>query len=141
MFEQCLYFNTTALARLLERAWTQAFAPLGLTPAQAFMLRVVLEKPGLLQRELAAELSIARATATRTLDGLQRLGLIERRNTARDGREFAIHPGEQALAMREPIVAASAEVTKRLRRQLGVAQFEALVGGLHGVRQALGPTE
>ncbi len=141
MFEQCLYFNTTALARLLERAWTQAFAPLGLTPAQAFMLRVVLEKPGLLQRELAAELSIARATATRTLDGLQRLGLIERRNTARDGREFAIHPGEQALAMREPIVTASAEVTKRLRRQLGVAQFEALVGGLHGVRQALGPTE
>jgi DNA-binding MarR family transcriptional regulator len=139
MFEQCLYFNTTALARLLERAWTQAFAPLGLTPAQAFMLRVVLEKPGLLQRELAAELSIARATATRTLDGLQRLSLIERRNTTRDGREFAIHPGEQALALREPIIAASAEVTKRLRRQLGVAQFEALVGGLHGVRQALGP--
>jgi DNA-binding MarR family transcriptional regulator len=78
MFDHCLYFNTTALARLLEREWTRAFKQFGLTPSQAFMLRVVLEKPSLLQRELAKELVISRPTATRTLDGLQKMQLVER---------------------------------------------------------------
>ena len=69
MFDQCLYFNTTALARVLEREWTKAFKPFGLTPSQAFMLRAILDKPGLLQSELAAGLAISRPTATRSLDG------------------------------------------------------------------------
>ncbi|GAA5167761.1 MarR family winged helix-turn-helix transcriptional regulator [Viridibacterium curvum] len=137
MFEQCLYFNTTALARLLERLWTQAFAPFGLTPAQAFMLRVVLEKPGLLQRELADELTIARATATRTLDGLQKLGLIERHSTENDGREQAIFPTTQAVRLRDAINAASGEVTRRLKRELGAQHFDAVVAGLRGIRSNL----
>ena len=50
MFDHCLYFNTTALARLLEKEWSAAFASFELTPPQAFMLRLVLDQPGLSQR-------------------------------------------------------------------------------------------
>jgi MarR family transcriptional regulator, temperature-dependent positive regulator of motility len=81
MFDHCLYFNTTALARRLEQEWTKDFEPFELTPPQAFMLRAVIDRPGMLQSELSGELSIARATATRALDGLEAKGLIERRNT------------------------------------------------------------
>ena len=137
MFDGCLYFNTTALARLLEREWTQAFKPFGLTPSQAFMLRVVLEKPGLLQSELAAELAISRSTATRTLDGLQKVKLIQRKATANDGRESAIAPTTAAVAMREKLNAASGEVTKRLKKELGVSDFEETVSRVKGVRSAL----
>ncbi|MFT3734722.1 MAG: MarR family winged helix-turn-helix transcriptional regulator [Rhodocyclaceae bacterium] len=137
MFEQCLYFNTTALARLLERLWTQAFEPFGLTPAQAFMLRVVLEKPGLLQRELAAELTIARATATRTLDGLQKLGFIERHSTENDGREQAIFPTTPAVRLRDAINSASGDVTRHLKRELGTQHFDEIVSGLRGIRSNL----
>ena len=76
MFDQCLYFNTSALARRLEREWTEAFEPFGVTPPQGFMLRAVLERPGMLQRELSEVLSIARPTATRSLDGLEARGYI-----------------------------------------------------------------
>src|SRR4051812_40213377 len=127
MFDHCLYFNTTALARVLEREWTKAFKPFGLTPSQAFMLRVVLEKPGLLQSELAAELAISRPTATRTLDGLQKMKLLERRTTAHDGRESAILPTALAVTMTEKLNAASAEVTKRLKKELGAAHFDETV--------------
>lgn len=137
MFEQCLYFNTTALARVLERLWIQAFKPFGLTPAQAFMLRVVLEKPGLLQSALADELTIARATATRTLDGLQKLDLIERWSTGKDGRESAIHPTEAARAIRDGLNAASGEVTRRLRKVLGTQHFDEVVSGLRSIRSSL----
>ncbi|HWT72362.1 MAG TPA: MarR family transcriptional regulator, partial [Oxalicibacterium sp.] len=106
MFENCLYFNTSALARMLEREYAKAFKPFGLTPSQAFMLRAVLEKPGLLQSELADTMVISRSTATRTLDGLQQMKLLERRATGRDGRESAIEPTRAALAIRDELKAA-----------------------------------
>ena len=137
MFDQCLYFNTTALARVLEREWTKAFKPFELTPSQGFMLRAIAEKPGLLQSELASALAISRPTATRTLDGLQKLGLIERWSTERDGRESAIHPTPLAQSMKDGLNAASAEVTKRLKRKLGSGHFEETVSRVKGIRASL----
>ncbi|HJV75160.1 MAG TPA: MarR family transcriptional regulator [Noviherbaspirillum sp.] len=138
MFDHCLYFNTTALARVLEREWTKAFKPFGLTPSQAFMLRVVLEKPGLLQSELARELAISRPTATRTLDGLQKLDLLKRTHTENDGRESAIQPTPTAVAMREKLNAASAQVTRRLKKELGIENFDDAVAKVRDVRAVLG---
>ena len=46
MFDHCLYFNSVALARLVEREWSAVYARFGLTPAQGFVLRVVLASPG-----------------------------------------------------------------------------------------------
>ena len=137
MFEQCLYFNTTSLARKLEREWTSAFKPFGLTPSQAFMLRVVLDKAPLLQSELAREMNISRPTATRGLDGLERLGLIKRLASEKDGREQEIHPTKKAIEMKDAINAASGAVTKRLKKVLGTNHFEDVVGQLRGISSAL----
>jgi len=137
MFEQCLYFNTTSLARQLEREWTSAFKPFGLTPSQAFMLRVVLDKAPILQSELALEVNISRPTATRGLDGLEKLGLIKRLASEKDGREQEIHPTKKALEIKESINAASGAVTKRLKKVLGTRHFEEVVGQLRGISSAL----
>jgi DNA-binding MarR family transcriptional regulator len=137
MFDHCLYFNTTALARSLEREWTKAFKPFGLTPSQAFMLRVVLERPGLLQNELARELSISRPTATRTLDGLQKLELVERRPGMSDGRELSICPTAAALDLKDGLNAASAAVTRRLKDVLGNSRFEETVSKMRNIRSKL----
>ncbi|MCS6765241.1 MAG: MarR family transcriptional regulator [Candidatus Protistobacter heckmanni] len=137
MFDQCLYFNTTALARVLDRVWTDAFAPFGLTPSQAFLLRAVLDQPGMLQRELAREMAISRPTATRSLDGLQEKGLVERRDSERDGREYEIHPTAAAMAIKTELNAASAEVTRRLKREFGVAMFEETVRNVKEIRATL----
>jgi len=137
MFDHCLYFNTTALARSLEREWTMAFKPFGLTPSQAFMLRVVLARPGLLQSELAQALSISRSTATRTLDGLQRLGFLERKATDRDGRESAIEPTATAFAIHEGLNLASGEVTRRLKKAMSATQFDDTVTKVRKAREVL----
>lgn len=137
MFDHCLYFNSTALARRLERDWSQAFEVFGLTPSQAFMLRVVLAKPGLPQGELAAELSIARPTATRALDFLQAKELVKRREGEGDGREVRIHPTKEALAIQDALNEASGAVTRKLKKLLGGAEFEDTVSKIRGVRSAL----
>jgi DNA-binding MarR family transcriptional regulator len=137
MFDYCLYFNTSALARRLDQEWTAAFVPFGLTPPQAFMLRAVLGRPGLMQRELSAEMSIAKSTATRALDFLAAKGFVERRAGAGDGREKAIFPTKAALAIHAQLDAASAAVTARLKNILGAPQFAETVSNIKHVRAAL----
>lgn len=137
MFDHCLFFNTTALARRLDREWTEAFSPFGMTPSQAFMLRAVLEKPGMAQSQLAEEMSIARPTATRALDGLERLGLIERQPGHSDRREIAVQPTEKGRSLRTGLNEASGTVTKRLKRQLGEDTFVETVLKIKGIRSAL----
>lgn len=137
MFEQCLYFNTTSLARQLEREWVKAFQPFGLTPSQAFMLRVILNKPQSLQNELAKEMNITKPTASRGLDGLVKLGLIERRASQADAREIQIHPTAKAETMKVDLNSASAGVTKRLKKLLGSNEFDDVVGKLRGISSAL----
>ncbi len=137
MFDQCLYFNTTALARQLEREWTAAFAPFSLTPPQAFMLRTVLHKPGLLQGELAESMAISRPTATRALDGLALKKLVERRSSERDGREQTIHPTALASELKAALDDASAKITRRLKNRLGTDVFADTVAKVRQIRSAL----
>jgi DNA-binding MarR family transcriptional regulator len=137
MFEECLYFNSVALARRLEREWAVAFKPFDLSPSQAFLLRTILAQPGLLQRELAESLAISRPTATRILDGLAAKELIERRDSGRDGREYQIFPTRKAVSLKASLNDASGKVTKRLRKLLSDDVFVEAVSGMRGVRIAL----
>ena len=137
MFDHCLYFNTTALARLVEREWTQAFKPFGVTPPQGFLLRLVLARPGLSQAGLASELTISRPTATRLIDGLLALGLVERRDAGVDARHWALFPTRKAQALQDGINAASGAVTKRIQQQVGKENFLDTVGKVRAVCSAL----
>ena len=137
MFEHCLYFNTTALARVVEKEWAAAFKPFGLTPPQGFMLRLILGQPGLSQHELATALTISRPTATRLLDGLQALGLVERRDTDFDGRHWAIFPTPAAEEIHAALNAASGQVTQRIQKAVGKENFLQTVGHVREVCSAL----
>lgn len=137
MFDHCLYFNTTSLARKLEREWTVAFKSFGLTPSQAFMLRVILTKPGSHQVDLAKEMNITKPTASRSLDGLARLGLIERRGSSQDSRGVQIFPTKQAMQIFDDLNAASGEVTRKLKSLLGAGEFEEVVNRLRAIGHAI----
>lgn len=137
MFDGCIYFNTQALGRQLERIWAKAFKPFELTPPQGFMLRAVLDRPGMLQSELADQLKIARATATRALDGLETRGLVERRSTKRDGRECEIQPTPRARAIKDELNRASGEITRSLKAKLGEAEFMAFVDHVKAISSVM----
>ena len=101
------------------------------------MLRAVLERPGMLQHQLADLLDIARPTATRALDGLGAKKLIERRRVERDGRELEIHPTVAAIGLKRKLTEASGAVTKQLKKVLGEDGFVTTVESVKGVRSAL----
>jgi MarR family transcriptional regulator, organic hydroperoxide resistance regulator len=137
MFDHCLYFNSSALARVVEREWATVYAPFGLTPAQGFVLRVVLASPGCLSSQIAESLGIARPTATRLIDNLCEKRLVERRQAESDGREWCVYPTRSGKALDKPINQASAEVARTLREKVGSELFESAVSSMHGIRKAL----
>ena len=137
MFDHCLYFNTTALARRLEREWTAAFKPYDLTAPQAFLLRAIVDNPGLAQRELASSMAISRPTATRALDGLAAKALIERRASGHDGRESFVYATAKGSAIHAGLNEASGKVTRRLKKLLGEQTFAETVVKVRSVSSAL----
>ena len=137
MFEHCLYFNTTSLARQLERVWTSAFKPFGLTPSQAFMLRVILEKQAITSTDLAKELNIAKATCSRSIDGLIELGFVNRSQASEDGRSHELHPSPKAVKIRDQVNQASGEVTKKIKKIIGNDKFEATVMSLRDIGSSI----
>lgn len=137
MFDHCIYFNTTALARRLEQQWADAFRAFGLTPPQAFFLRAVLNQPGMPQRELAQTMAVSRPTATRALDGLAEKRFIERVPSTEDGREMLVYPTKRSLEIEKALNEASAKVTRQVKAVLGEDVFDGTVKSVRSVRFAL----
>jgi DNA-binding MarR family transcriptional regulator len=68
-----------------------AFAPFDIRPAQFSVLTVIERNPGLTQSQVAEALGIKRTNFVGMLDELERRGLAERRQTARDKRSYALY--------------------------------------------------
>lgn len=67
------------------------FAQEAAHPAQAFCLKILGERDGMSQRELAAALHLAPPTVTAMLQRMERAGTIERRPDRADGRVTRVH--------------------------------------------------
>ena len=137
MFEECLYFNSNALARAVTRLWSEAYSRYDLSPPHAFLLRVVLAKPGLLPRELAEELALSRSTVTRFLDSLEQRKFLIRKQTRSDGREFEVHPTPKAAAIQRDLDTIGAQLTKKMGELFGEKELSRTVVALREIRKCL----
>lgn len=137
MFEECLYFNSNALARTVSRIWTEAYRPFDLSPPHAFLLRVVLSKPGLFPRELAAELNLSRSTITRFLDSLEKRDFLVRKPAERDGRELQVYPTKAAKAIHQKLDRTGGHLTRLMGEIVGKDELSQTVARLREVQKYL----
>lgn len=137
MFEECLYFNSNALARTVSRVWSDAYKPFDLSPPHAFLLRIVLAKPGLMPRELAKELSLSRSTITRFLDSLEKRDFLVRKMTTQDGREVQIYPTKTAVEIHEKLDQTGRNLSKRMGKIVGQDDISQTVSNLRKLKAIL----
>ena len=137
MFEECLYFNSNALARTVTRIWSQAYQAFDLSPPHAFLLRVVLARPGLMPRELAKELNLSRSTVTRFLDSLEKRGLLTRKSGALDGREVQVYPTKAAILIHEKLEQTGGRLTKLMAATIGQDDLSNMVAKLRELKRIL----
>ena len=137
MFEQCLYFNSNALARTVTRIWTEKYRQFDLSPPHAFLLRTVLANPGMFHRELADELNLNRSTITRFLDSLEKNKFLIRQATEKDGREVQIFPTKKAKKIHKQLDKTGKELTKMMGKILGEDELTEIVSNMRAVKKAI----
>lgn len=139
-----------AAGRFGERA-----AEAGFSPPEAGLLRLISRTPGQSQQQIAAQLGTRPSRLVALVDGLERRGLVERRRSTQDRRNYALHltgAGRDAMAVLAQAAAGhEAAITEPLsaaeREQLGgllarLAAAHRLRPGVHpGYQHLPGPGE
>ena len=126
-----------------SQRFAEAIKPLGLTPPQAGLLRLLARRPDCSQRELATLLSVAPSRVVSYLDDLERRGVVVRRQSS-DRRVNLVNltaegthlMGRLRTAAKEHDAsvtsALTAEQVADLRAQLSViADYLGLESGVH----------
>jgi MarR family transcriptional regulator, organic hydroperoxide resistance regulator len=114
--ECCLFFSANSLARAISRLGEEEFAPLGMTPSYAFLLSLVINQPGISQKDLAKILNMAPSTVSRFVDSLARRGLLHKEG---QGRHTFIHPTAEGQALKPRIIEAWGRLQQRYNKILG----------------------
>lgn len=130
MFERCIYFNTNALARKLNARWGKAFAKFDLPPSHGYLLRLVLEQPGLSQQAIAKELRLEKSTVTRFISDLERKGLLKRRIASDNNRKNIITPTQKAQKIQADLEALGDALYALMCKTVGAKNVKAMVASM-----------
>ncbi len=134
MFERCLYFNINSFTRKVNKIWDDAFQSQGFSPAHAYLLRLILEKPGLTQKEIASELSLEKSTITRFVDALEERGYLRRKKT---GREQVIFPTAASQKIEKELNMKGEELYQTMIKNIGKDKLIKLVGQIRRTSDTL----
>lgn len=137
-FTGCLYFTVNSLARSLTRMTDEEFARLGLSSSQAFLLMLVLERPGISQKEACEELNLAQSTVSRFTDALIRRGFLEKRSM---GKQVEIYPSSEAEKVIEKLHQAWKSLHKRYNGLLGEELADKLTSDTAAAGRVLAESE
>ena len=108
-------------ARFAER-----LAELDLTPEHVGVLRVVGQQPGLSQQALAIRMGALPSRIVRLVDELEERGLVERRRSAADRRNYELHTAADAGDRIGAVMAAIGDHDAELTRGLTGTERQAL---------------
>lgn len=124
---------------------------LGLAPPDVGLLRMIAAAPGRSQRSLAADLGVVPSRVVALIDALERKGLVERRRSTEDRRNYELYVSEDgrralagvrelATAHEDDLLAAldGAERTLLAGLLARVAAQQGLTPGVHPGYRALG---
>jgi len=134
MFERCLYFNVNALARRVNTIWDEAFAEFNLSPAHAYLLRLLLEQPGLTQTQITQELKLEKSTVTRFVTVLENKKLVTRE---KHGREVMAFPTAKAKKLQDKLNIKGDELYQKMVNSLGKNKVTELVVSLRKTGDSL----
>ena len=108
--QQSLGYQVNHLARLLAQALAARIAPYGVVPGQFAQLLALFEQDGLTQRELCDRVRIEQATMAKTLQRMQRDGLVRVAPDPEDGRRIRVYLTDRARSIEPDLVAAARSV-------------------------------
>lgn len=125
------------VARLVGGRMRVRMEAIGLQRAQALILFQLWQEDGLAQNELAQALRVTPATATGSLQRMERQGWIERRRDEVDQRIIRVHVTGKARALQREVRSALQELDDELSSALSGNERRVLRESLLKVRRHL----
>lgn len=121
--ENCLYFQTNSLSRILSGMADEVFRDIGLSPSHAFLLMKVNDEPGIQPSKLSEALRLSPSTITRLIEKMEYQGYLER---VSEGRATHVHPTEKCQHKDADLRKAWGVLKKRYTQKLGERYTEVL---------------
>ena len=125
-----VWFRFLRLASRIQSTVAEQLRAIDLSVPQCDVLTTLTETEGVSQQELAQRLYVTKGNISGLLDRLERAGLVERRSTAADRRQYSVYltasgraAAERAIALQHALIAAT---LGRLPAEK-IAEFETLL--------------
>ena len=122
-----LGYQVNHLARLMATLLLTEIAEHGVVPGQFAQLMALYDRDGQTPTELARAVGIEPGTMTKTLQRMERDGLVERRRSAADGRSATIHLTHRSRQLEHVLKGAAQRVNERVAGRLRPQQVRDLV--------------
>lgn len=100
----------------------------GLTIALWPTLMCLWEEEGVTQREIAIKSKVESSTTTRTIDKLERLNLVERRDDPQSRRSFRIYLTDEGRALQSTLIHIPIDINESMLSSLDSEEQEQMLG-------------
>ena len=118
----------------MQAAVGERLRQIGVSIPQCDVLTTLTEQEGVSQQELAKRLYVTKGNISGLIDRLAEAGLVERRSTASDRRQRAIHLTEAGRAMAEKAIAVQRRWIAATLGRMAEGDLEALETHLIALR-------
>lgn len=134
-----LGYLTRIAFRSFSRALEQRTLPHGVTAGQWRFLRVLWREEGLTQRELSRRVGMREPTTVTALKGLEKSGLVRRKQSAEDRRKIHVFLTPKARRLQATLAPCVAEVNEIAAEGLSADEVATLRRLLQHVGRNLAP--
>jgi DNA-binding MarR family transcriptional regulator len=122
----------------MTKKCNQAFEPYGLSAAHAYLIRLVLNQPGMQQKEIAQELCLEKSTITRFISKMQQQGYLLRQVfESGDLKKQAIYPTQKAKKIQVQLEQTGLEVFQQLQETIEVKQLMKFVEEMRQITEKI----
>jgi DNA-binding MarR family transcriptional regulator len=116
--ESSLGWLINVVANKLKNDFDTELKKHGLTIALWPTLMCLWEEEGITQREIAIKSKVESSTTTRTIDKLERLNLVERRNDPLSRRSFRIYLTDEGRALQSTLIHIPVDINESILSSL-----------------------
>jgi DNA-binding MarR family transcriptional regulator len=120
-------WQVTKLAKAHRALFADALAELGLHVGQDLLLEQLWRQDGLSQSALVARLGVEPPTVTKTLQRLERVGLLRRERDPHNARLWRVYLTERGRDLQQPVRELRQQVERRLLAGLSGEERERLL--------------
>ncbi len=113
---------------------TEIWKKIDLAPSHAYLLKLVLEEPGLQAGQIAEQLQLTPSTITRLIEKLEEKKLVTR---ITEGKATNVFPTQKARELKPQIKQGIDEFNEKYSKVLGKEESRQLIQNMHTVADKL----